>query len=334
MSEPLPPTSARVIRRTSHCIRLDAERLARAKGKALAPPDLARCYAQLLRIRRAEEEIIRLNPTDKIDRPVHLGIGQEAVLVAVCDQLTREDVIFATYRGHAAYLARGGDLKHLWAELDGWEGGCGRGKAGSMHFVDPSVNMMGTSTASGIPDAVGYALAVKMRSEDRIVVCFFGEGATDEGITQESVNFAASHKLPILFVCENNEFAIDSHVGARIVGNGLCERYRRYGIHCEREDSGDFLKMYELAGRAVAAVRVGLGPRFIEIKTARWRDHAGPGEDRHHGYRCDDHLDTAIPDDQVARIASMLEDDARRKIAEKVEREIADAVACAEAGTG
>ncbi len=92
--------------------------------------------------------------------------------------------------------------------------------------------------------------------------------------------------------------------------------------------------MYELAGRAVAAVRVGLGPRFIEIKTARWRDHAGPGEDRHHGYRCDDHLDTAIPDDQVARIASMLEDDARREIAEKVEREIADAVACAEAGTG
>src|SRR5262249_45300113 len=152
----------------------------------------------------------------------------------------------------------------------------------------PAVNLMGTSAivASGIPDAVGYALAVKMRGEDRIVVCFFGEGANDEGVTHESVNFAALHELPILFICENKEYVISSHVGARIAGSGFCERYRPYGIHCEREDSGDFFKMHELAGRAIAAVRDGVRPHFIEIRTARWRDHAGGlCEDRQHGYR-------------------------------------------------
>jgi TPP-dependent pyruvate/acetoin dehydrogenase alpha subunit len=294
---------------------------------------LSRCYAQLLRIRRVEEEIIRLYPTDKIKSPVHLSIGQEAVSVAVCDQLDREDVLFATYRGHAAYLAKGGDMKAMWAELYGKAAGCGRGKAGSMHLVDTSVNMMGTSAivASSIPDAVGYALAVKMRGENRIVVCFFGEGAADEGVTQESLNFAALRRLPILFVCENNEYAIYSHVSARLAGYGLCERYRALGVPCEKEESGDFLAMHEAAGRGIADVRRGLGPRFIELKTSRWRDHVGPDEDRHHGYRSDARLNAAIAGDQLPRIGRLLPDETRREIAHAVEREIADAIAFAEA---
>jgi TPP-dependent pyruvate/acetoin dehydrogenase alpha subunit len=299
----------------------------------LSNPGLARCYAQLQRIRRTEEEIIRLYPTDKIKSPVHLSIGQEAVAVAVCDQLTRDDVLFATYRGHAAYLAKGGDMNAMWAELYGKAAGCGRGKAGSMHLVDTSVNMMGTSAivASSIPDAVGYALAVKLREEDRILVCFFGEGAADEGVTQESLNFAALRRLPILFVCENNAYAIYSHVSARLAGYGLCERYRALGILCEREESGDFLAMHEAAGRAIADVRKGFGPRFLEIKTTRWRDHVGPGEDRHHGYRGDDQLDADIAADQVARIGGLLPDEARSDIDASVEREIATAIAHAEA---
>ena len=334
MSKPLAHSPACATRRTSHFIRLDAERIASTNGKTARAPDLARCYAQLLRIRCVEEEIIRLYPTDKIKSPVHLSIGQEAVSVAICDQLKREDVLFATYRGHAAYLAKGGDLKRMCAELYGKAEGCGRGKAGSMHLVDPAVNMMGTSAivASGIPDAVGYALAIKMREEeDRIVVCFFGEGATDEGVTHESVNFAALHDLPIMFVCENNEYAIYSHVSARMAGNGLCERYRTYGIRCERENSGDFLKMYELAGRAIDHVRNGMGPVFVEMKTARWRDHVGPGEDRHYGYRCDDALNEAIADDQLAAVGAMLEEETRNEIAGRIESEIAEAIAFAEA---
>jgi TPP-dependent pyruvate/acetoin dehydrogenase alpha subunit len=326
-------TTRNPVRRTSHYSRLADELAEAGSGPALAEADLKRCYAQLLRIRRVEEEIIRLYPTDKIKSPVHLSIGQEAVAVAVCDHLTRGDAVFATYRGHAAYLAKGGDLREMWAELYGKESGCGRGKAGSMHLVDTSVNFMGTSAivASGLPDAVGYALAIKMRQEERIVVCFFGEGAADEGVTHESVNFAALHKLPILFVCENNEYAIYSHVSARMAGYGLTDRYRSYGIACDRDDSGDFLKMHELAARAVADLRKGFGPRFIEIKTARWRDHVGPGEDRHYDYRCLQTLDAAIRADQVAKVGEMLSEEVRNEIATQVEREIAEAVDFAEA---
>jgi TPP-dependent pyruvate/acetoin dehydrogenase alpha subunit len=221
----------------------------------------------------------------------------------------------------------------MWAELFGKATGCGRGKAGSMHLVDPSVNMMGTSAivASSIPEAVGAALAVKTFGESRIVVCFFGEGAADEGVTQESINFAALRRLPILFVCENNQYAIYSHVSARMAGYGLCERFRALGILCEQEDSGDFLAMHESSGRAIADVRKGFGPRFIEIRTTRWRDHVGPTEDRHHGYRSEPELDADIAGDQVARIGRMLTDQVRSDIAEAVEREIAAAIAFAEA---
>jgi TPP-dependent pyruvate/acetoin dehydrogenase alpha subunit len=133
-----------------------------------------------------------------------------------------------------------------------------------------------------------------------------------------------------LFVCENNEYAIYSHVSARMAGYGLCDRYRTYGVPCEKDESGDFLKMYEVAGRAIADVRKGYGPRFIEISTTRWRDHVGPGEDRHHDYRCEIQLDAAILGDQVTRIGAMLRDVARDRIDVEVEREIAEAVAFAD----
>lgn len=298
----------------------------------LSSAGLARCYAQILRIRRTEEEIVRLYPTDKIKSPVHLSIGQEAVSVALCDHLRAEDVLFATYRGHAAYLAKGGDMNAMWAELYGKATGCGRGKAGSMHLVDLAVNMMGTSAivASSIPEAVGSALCAKMHRENRIVVCMFGEGAADEGVTQESLNFASLRRLPILFVCENNEYAIYSHVSTRLAGYGLCERFRALGIPCEKEESGDFLAMHETAGRGVADVRRGFGPRFIEIRTSRWRDHVGPGEDRHHGYRSDAQLNADIASDQLPRIARLLPDETRRDIEVAVEREIRAAIAFAE----
>jgi TPP-dependent pyruvate/acetoin dehydrogenase alpha subunit len=322
-------------RRTSHFEKLADEFAARETGMALAPGNLARCYTSLLRIRRVEEEIIRLYPTDKIKSPVYLSIGQEAVSVAVCDQLTRDDALFATYLGHAAYLAKGGDLKRMWAELYGKKDGCGRGNAGSMHLVDPSVHMMGTSAivASGVSDAVGYALAQKMRGEQAITACFFGEGAADQGVMYESVNFAALRRLPILFVCENNEYAIHSHVRTRMAGYGLSDRFRAYGIQCEKEDSGDFLNMYDVSAHAVADLRKGLGPRFIEIRTTRWRDHLGPDQDHRYKYSSDKELDETIAGDQVKRLGEMLDEKARTAIAEDVEREIAAAIAFAESSS-
>src|SRR5688572_3655012 len=169
-----------------------------------------RFYRSLYRIRRVEEEIARVYPTDKITSPVHLSIGQEAISVAVCEALRTDDVVFGTYRSHACYLAKGGSLRGMIAELYGKATGVAKGKAGSMHLIDVAAGVMGASAvvASSISQAVGYALAIKMRREDRVVACFFGDGAVEEGTFHESLNFAALKRLPVLFVCENNAYAI------------------------------------------------------------------------------------------------------------------------------
>jgi TPP-dependent pyruvate/acetoin dehydrogenase alpha subunit len=155
--------------------------------------DVARIYRALRRIRRVEEEVARVYPTDKIKSPVHLSIGQESVAVGVCDVLRPNDVTTMSYRGHATYLAKGGDLRAMIAELYGKVTGCGRGKARSMHLVDMANGVLGASAvvATTIPLGVGYALALKCEGMGRIVASFFGDGATEEGVFMESVNFAA-----------------------------------------------------------------------------------------------------------------------------------------------
>src|ERR1051325_9461334 len=143
----------------------------------------ARFYRALYRIRRVEEEIAAVYPSDKIKSPVHLSIGQESVSVGVCEALRPDDVVFGTYRSHAMYLAKGGDLRAMIAELYGRQTGCAKGKGGSMHLVDVAHGVMGSSAVVGttIPNAVGYAYALKYRRSDRVVASFFGDGATDEG---------------------------------------------------------------------------------------------------------------------------------------------------------
>ena len=167
-------------------------------------------YKSLYRIRRVEEEIARVYPTDRIKRPVHLSIGQEAVAVGVCEALRSDDVVFGTYRSHASYLAKGGDVKKMIAELYGKVTGCARGKGGSMHLVDVAHGVMGTSAVVGttIPNAVGYAYALKLKRKHSIVVSCFGDGGTDEGVFHESMNFAALKSLPVIFVCKKNVYAI------------------------------------------------------------------------------------------------------------------------------
>jgi TPP-dependent pyruvate/acetoin dehydrogenase alpha subunit len=294
--------------------------------------DLERIYRSLRLVRRAEEEVARIYPSDKIKSPVHLSIGQEAVSVGVCDVLRADDVVAPTYRGHAAYLAKGGPLRGLFAELYGKAAGVAGGKGGSMHLIDMSHNVLGASAVVGttIPIALGYALALKRMRTDRVAVSFFGDGATEEGVFTESLNFAALHKLPVLFVCENNYYAIHTPITRRWASNRLCERVETYGIPAYQVDDGNILKLRALAAAVVERLRRGEGPVFIEARTYRWREHVGPNEDFDQGYRARDDLQPWLKDDQVEYVGRMLPGERRAGIDSEIERALTDAVAFAE----
>lgn len=292
-----------------------------------------RLYYSLYRIRRVEEEIADIYPTDKIKSPVHLSIGQEAISVAVCDALNRDDIVFGTYRGHALYLAKGGDLKGMIAELYGKIDGCAKGKGGSMHLVDIDNGIMGTSAivATTIPDAVGYAYALKYQRKDSIVVSFFGDGAVEEGVFYESINFAALKHLPIIFICENNSYAIHTHQLKRQSVANICERVVSFGIKAERINDNDVLSLRERISSNIESLRNGeTGPLFFECMTYRWREHVGPNEDFSLGYRTREEAESWIQNDQVERIGKMLETEQQTKIEKEVEEEIREAFAFAE----
>ncbi|MDX2099796.1 MAG: thiamine pyrophosphate-dependent dehydrogenase E1 component subunit alpha [Leptolyngbyaceae cyanobacterium bins.59] len=289
-------------------------------------------YRSLYRVRRVEEEVARIYPTDQIKSPTHLSIGQEAISVGVCAALRPDDVVFGTYRGHALYLAKGGSLNQMIAELYGKVTGCARGKGGSMHLIDTAAGMMGTSAVVGttIPNAVGYAYALKYRRQDQVVASFFGDGATEEGVFHESLNFAALKKLPILFICENNRYAIHTHQSQRQCSE-ICDRVRAYGIPAERIEQNDLLHLYERVSATVTALRSGeSGPVFFECMTYRWREHVGPGNDFHLGYRSQEELQTWLEHDPMLKIGKEVEDDRRSQIEAEVEAEIAEAFAFAE----
>jgi TPP-dependent pyruvate/acetoin dehydrogenase alpha subunit len=291
-------------------------------------------YRSLYRIRRVEEEIVRVYPTDKIKSPVHLSIGQEAVSVGVCMALRHNDVVFGTYRSHALYLAKGGDLKRMIAELYGKVTGVTRGKGGSMHLIDMSVGFMGTSAVVGttIPQAVGYAYALRLQRKDNIVASFFGDGAVEEGAFHESMNFASLKKLPIMFICENNFYAIHSHQLDRQPSSNICERARAYGMLAERIDDNDVLRIYDLVNQTAHELRNGRpGPRFFECMTYRWMEHVGTNnEEFHQGYRSRAEAEPWFEKDQVKRISGLLDPGVRQKIEAEVESEIREAFEFAE----
>ena len=296
------------------------------------PASIERMYRSLRLIRRVEEEIARIYPSDKIKSPVHLSIGQEAVSVGVCDVLRPDDLVSPTYRGHAAFLAKGGSLRGLMAELYGKSTGVAGGKGGSMHLIDAEHNIAGTSAVVGttIPIAVGHALAYKRMGTDRVAVSFFGDGATEEGVFTESLNFAALQKLPILFVCENNYYAIHTPLTSRWATQRLCERVETYDIPTHQIDDGDVLKLRGVAASAVARIRRGEGPAFMECRTYRWREHVGPNEDYDDGYRKRADLDPWVASDQLEALSALVPAAVRTKLDDDVERDIADAVEFAE----
>jgi TPP-dependent pyruvate/acetoin dehydrogenase alpha subunit len=286
------------------------------------------------RIRRVEEEIARIYPTDKIKSPVHLSIGQEAASVGVCEALRPEDVVFGTYRGHALYLAKGGDLRKMLAELYGKAAGCAKGKGGSMHLIDVAAGMMGTSAVVGttIPHAVGYAYAMRLRRSHVITAAFFGDGAVDEGVFHESINFAALKKLPMLFICENNFYSIHSRQLDRQPLANIVERARANGVPAECVEDGDVLKIHAKVKSAVDEIRrTGAGPWFFECMVYRWKEHVGPHDDFNKGYRTREEAETWFQSDPVRRLGALLAPHARARIEADVDAEVQDALAFAEA---
>ena len=290
-------------------------------------------YRSLYRIRRVEEEIARVYPTDKVKSPVHLSIGQEAISVGVCAALQPQDIVFGTYRSHALYLAKGGDLRQMIAELYGKATGCAKGKGGSMHLIAPEAGMMGTSAVVGttIANAIGYAYALKYRKQTALVVSFFGDGAVDEGVFSESLNFAALKQLPMIFICENNSYAIHTHQRLRQPQLNICDRAKTYGIPAERIENNDPFNIYEHVTTASARLRKGeAGPFFFECMTYRWKEHVGPNEDYHLGYRTSEEAQPWIDNDPLRQLAQQITDLRRAAIEAEIEAEIKDAFDFAE----
>lgn len=244
-------------------------------------------FETMLKIRMVEEKIIELYPDQEMRCPAHLCIGQEAIAAGVCANLKKTDYVFSNHRGHGHYIANGGDLDELMAELYGRVTGCSKGKGGSMHLVDTKNGFMGSSAivGGGIPIAVGAAMSSAMQKQKRISVVFFGDGAVDEGTFSESLNFAALKKLPVFFVCENNFYATNSPVSARQALDNIYKRGLPYGISGLRIDGNDVVKVFEAAMVALKRVRNGKGPSLLECMTYRWKAHVGPDCDFETGCR-------------------------------------------------
>lgn len=241
----------------------------------------------MLRIRMVEERIAQLYPEQEMRCPTHLYIGQEAVSSGVCQAMKKTDYVFSSYRSHGAYIAKGGSTKKLFAELYGKITGCSKGKGGSMHIVSKEANFMGTSAlvAGVIPIAAGSALASLMKKDKSVSVVFFGDGATEEGVFHETLNFSAMKKLPVVFICENNFYATHSHQLTRQAFDNIYERSRIYKIPGIRIDGNNVLEIYRTAVKAIENARKGKGPTLIECRTYRWLEHVGCYYDYDVGYR-------------------------------------------------
>ena len=244
-------------------------------------------FYEALRIRMVEERIIEIYPSDKIQSPVHLSIGQEHHVVGFCNSLTMDDQLFATYRSHAPYLAKGGDLKLFFAELFGKKDGISKGKAGSMHLCAPDVGFMGSSAIVGaiISHALGAAYSIKIKGQSNIVVAMIGDGATEEGVFHECLNFASLKDLPILIVIENNGLSIHSHIHAR-QSYDLNDLLGAYKINYLKVDDGfDMDSIYEETKEIRNKMIKEYRPFVIEMKTYRYKSHVGVEDDFDKGYR-------------------------------------------------
>lgn len=250
--------------------------------------DLKQLYYEMLRIRRVEESIATLYAEQQMRCPVHLSIGQEAVAAGAAAALRPGDQAMSGHRSHAHYLAKGGSLRAMLAEIYGKATGCCGGKGGSMHLVDLAAGFMGAVPIVGstIPIAVGLAFGAQLQGASRVTLAFFGEGATEEGVFHESINFASLKKLPVVFVCENNFYSVYSPLDVRQPSHReVFQQAIGHGVESHQADGNDVAEVLRLTQAAVEKARSGGGPTFLEFKTYRWREHCGPGYDNDIGYR-------------------------------------------------
>jgi pyruvate dehydrogenase E1 component alpha subunit len=243
-------------------------------------------------IRRVEERIAEGIVAGEILCPCHLYIGQEAVAVGVCAALRVDDFVFSTHRSHGHYLAKGGNVDALMSEVFCRESGCSGGWGGSMHVADAAVGLPGSSAivAGTIPLAVGAALAFVTRGEDRVAVAFFGDGATNEGVFYECLNFAALRRLPVLFVCENNLYSTHLPIDECLADTDIARKASVFGLPGEKVDGNDVFAVAAAARTAVERARTGGGPALLECMTYRWRGHVGPNYDVERGLRSQEEL--------------------------------------------
>ena len=293
---------------------------------------------EMLRIRRFEERCAELYTEEKIRGFLHLYIGEEAIAVGVMQCLTPEDAVVATYREHGHALARGMPMTTMMAEMYGKREGCSRGRGGSMHLFDAATRFYGGNAIVGglLPLAVGLALADKMQGRRRVTTCFFGEGAAAEGEFHESLNLAALWQLPVLFVCENNLYAMGTALERSESETHIFRKAQSYKVEAEAVDGMDVIAVEVAARRATAAIRAGGGPRFLECQTYRFRAHSMFDAQL---YRDKAEVEAWKQKGPVLRFGHWLEETGmldsaeRARIDASIEEELAAAVAFAEAGT-
>ncbi len=291
---------------------------------------------QMLRVRRFEEQCAELYSLGKIRGFLHLYIGEEAVAVGAIPLLTADDSIVATYREHGHALVRGTSMASLMAELYGKANGCARGRGGSMHFFDASRRFYGglAIVAGGLPVAVGLALADKLQGRPRVTACFFGDGAVAEGEFHESLNLAALWKLPVLFLCENNLYAMGTALARHQAQTDIAFKARGYNLPAEPVDGMDVLAVSAATRQAVDVVRRGEGPYLLEFRTYRFRAHSMYDSEL---YRSKEEVeqwkerDPIVAFEGILREWKCLTSDDLAKMEEGIEAEIEEAIAFAEA---
>jgi len=293
-------------------------------------------YERMALIRAFEERVAKLFADGRIPGFVHLYAGEEAVAVGVCSHLNDGDYITSTHRGHGHCIAKGVPVSEMMAELFGRSGGSCKGKGGSMHIADVSRGMLGANgiVGGGPPLAAGAALTAKVLGTGAVTVCFFGDGAAEQGTTHEAMNLAAIWKLPVLFVCENNQFAESTPVGYHCAATSIADRAASYNIPGVTVDGYDVIAVYEAAGEALARARRGDGPALIEAKTWRYFGHFEGDQvtyrtaEQSAAYRENDPLTTFAK--QAGERSLLTQEDVDR-IHQEAEREVDEAIAIADA---
>jgi len=286
---------------------------------------ILQAYKKMFLIRRIEEDLVKHYFENKIMSFVHFYIGQEAVAVGVCENLNHEDNAFGNHRSHGHYLAKGGDPNRMVAELLGKVTGCCRGKGGSMHMIDRSVNFVGSTPILGsvAPISAGSALTQKLNNSENITVSFFGDGASEEGVVYETINFASLFKLPLLLVVENNLYSVMSKLkDRRSESHNLEKIVDGFGAKYYKADGNDFFDVYNKAKAAIENIKTNKQPSVLECITFRHMAHSAPICDDKIGYRDIDKMEDRQKHDSVKNLRTELLKEYSKTEIESVENEI------------